>query len=99
MFYYWKFNHSLQSTLKENDVNLSHKKSQGKNLIRNLHQIKIDEKEMTKEESEIINKMSETNGDKEYTLCLKKALREAVEENDRVSESLDLLIKLTICYS
>jgi hypothetical protein len=44
-------------------------------LITNLSAVKSEQKQNIEEE----------NGEKEYTLCLKKALNEAITENDYVS--------------
>lgn len=50
-----------------------------------MHPVKSLENFTEEEEDNIIKNLSTTNGDREYALCLKKALKEAIDENEIVN--------------
>ena len=83
---------------KENSINSINFSSCGNNFNKcctknnNLKYINVSEIET--EDKEMNN--VESYGDKEYALCLKKALKEALDENQRVSKKY--LININTIY-
>ncbi len=71
--------------MKSNE-NINNKCSKEKDLI-NIGSIKIHIDENKKNESEENKKMAGNSyGDLEYHLCLKKALKETLEDNEKVKK-------------